>query len=244
MNKFIGVYKTETEYDWRECLILTYAIPLDSNYTEFDYENTLIVDLRSMSDSIAEFLRDLANSPDALSYRTFMEFAATRNFRGKNHDVINELYSMGVIRKVPSNTVRMRFKDQVRGDFTQGVDEINAFIKAELDQQEEAKNEELPLTERVVRDTKVHGNPKVDVSALGDNFSGATPTSSEVESLPEAAPEKTSDANQALLEAVQQLTERVESLSGEVAELKSKKTRKPRTTTKKTSESGDDSPVE
>lgn len=235
MNKFLGVYKTETEYDWRECLIVTYAIPLDKNYTEFDFDNTLVVDLRSMSGSIADFLRDLANSPDALAYRTFMEFASTRKFRGKDSDVINELYNMGVIRKVPSESVRMRFKDSVRGEFSQGVDEINAFIKAELLQQEKDKHEDVPLTERVVRDEKVHGNPKVDAASLGDNFK-PEPAPLNASDIPVPA----QDTDSLLLQEMQKMNERIAFLSDEVNQLKSKNTRKPRAT-KKSTDTGDNS---
>lgn len=210
MNKFIGVYKTENEYDWRECLILTYAIPTNSEYTEFDYENSLIVDLRIISGSVADFLRDLTVSTDATHYRTFMEFAATRKFRGKDTDVINELNNMGVIKKVPAQCVRLRFQDSIRGEYSQGVDEINQFIRAEIEKQAFEKTEQVPLTERVVRDERVQGNPK----------------STLIETLPVEKPVETAQKNSeaTLLNEINDLKNMIKTLAEEVHTLKEKST--------------------
>lgn len=156
-NKFIGMYKTENEYDWRECLILSYGIPLNSEFTEFDFANTLIVDLRSISQSVADYLRDLTLSSEVARFKTFMEFASTRKYQGKDVDVLNHLNTMDVIKKVPSDAVVLKFKDSVRGDYTTTVEEINAMIEASIKEADEVPEEAVPYTERVVREERVHG---------------------------------------------------------------------------------------
>lgn len=175
MNKFLGIYKTDAEYDWRECLILSYGIPLNNKFTEFDFTETLIVDLRSVSQSIADYLRDLTMSTDIYRFKTFAEFAMTRKFQSKDISVLEQLYNMGSTKKVPASAVKIKFKDSINGEYAKTVEEINAMIQAELSQQDQAKEEEvLPLTERVNREEIVHGRyeskssveqPKTNVEA-------------------------------------------------------------------------------
>lgn len=157
MNKFLGIYKTDAEYDWRECLILSYGIPLNNKFTEFDFSETLIVDLRSVSQSIADYLRDLTMSTDIYRFKTFAEFAMTRKFQSKDVSVLEQLYNMGSTKKVPASAVKIKFKDSINGEYAKTVEEINAMIQAEMSQQEQAKEEVLPLTERVNREETVHG---------------------------------------------------------------------------------------
>lgn len=180
-NKYIGVYKTDTEYDYRECLVLTYAIPTNKEFTEFDYDYSLIVDLRTLSQSIADYLRDLSQSHDALSFKTFMQFASTRKYQSREQDILSFLATGDYIRKVPATCVRLKFSSPDRGEYSMAVSEINTMIKEQLsgtaiesvvantsekwDASEFTGNtelvevkEEVPFTERVVRDENVYGN--------------------------------------------------------------------------------------
>lgn len=187
-NKFIGMYKTDAEYDWRECLILSYGIPLNSEFTEFDFENTLIVDLRTTSQSVGDYLRDLTLSTDIGNYKTFMEFAATRKFQSKDTDVLNQLNTMDVIKKVPSSAVKIKFNDTLRGDYTMSVEEINAMIKSSLEERK-APKEIIPLTERVVREDTVHGlyekEQSLPVDATNPTTNDITELKAEVAALKE-----------------------------------------------------------
>lgn len=159
MNKFLGIYKTDTEYDWRECLILSYGIPLNNEFTSFNFEETLIVDLRSISQSVADYLRDLTQSTDTYRYKTFAEFALTRKYQNKEISVLEQLYNSGSTRKVPANSVKIKFVDSVMGEYAKTVEEINAIIQAELanNKNKSSSEEILPLTERVEREETIHG---------------------------------------------------------------------------------------
>lgn len=172
-NKFLGIYKTDSEYDFRECLVLTYAIPQNKEFTKFDYENSLIVDLRSVSQSNADYLRDLCQSADAQSFKTFMQFASTRKYMSRDEDILSYIHRNGFIRKVPAKCVKLLFNSPERGEYATTVAEINELIKKQLgdvseslivedtwnasdfsvdkDQLVEVK-EEVPYIERVVRE--------------------------------------------------------------------------------------------
>lgn len=182
-NKYIGIYKTESEYDFRECLVLAYCIPLNKEMTKFDYDNSLIVDLRTVSQSIADYLRDLTQSADALSFKSFMEFASTRKFQSRDIDILTFLHNNEYIRKVPASCVKIRFSSPERGEYALTLEEINAMIRQQIGETEptavvasnhsdkwdgsdftnatkelvEVKEQE-PFIERVVREDRVEGN--------------------------------------------------------------------------------------
>ena len=182
-NKYIGIYKTDSEYDFRECLVLAYCIPLNKEMTKFDYDNSLIVDLRTVSQSIADYLRDLTQSADALTFKSFMEFASTRKFQSRDIDILTFLHNNEYIRKVPASCVKIRFSSAERGEYALTLEEINAMIRQQIGETEptavvasthsdkwdggeftnstkelvEVKGQE-PYIERVVREDRVEGN--------------------------------------------------------------------------------------
>lgn len=133
-NKFIGQYTTQGEHGSRECLILTYGIPLNNEYTAFDPTHSLIVDLRACSSSIADEIRDLSLTKEANALSTFMEFAAKRKSRSRNVELLTHLVQTGSIKKVPASDVFITVRDQVKGEYNVYVTEINAEIEKALGQ--------------------------------------------------------------------------------------------------------------
>lgn len=144
-NKFIGYFKTETEYRPHECVVLTYAIPLNRENTEFDYENSLVVDLTTLTESAADYLRSMCQSDEALSHKTFMDFAHKREYSGRQETILNYLHSSNYIRKVPSSQVKLIMgADGQERDVS--VEEINEQIRV-------AMGDTKPQTQESVVDT-------------------------------------------------------------------------------------------
>ena len=143
----------------------------------------IIVDLRSVSQSIADYLRDLTQSADALTFKSFMEFASTRKFQSRDIDILTFLHNNEYIRKVPASCVKIRFSSPERGEYALTLEEINAMIRQQIGETEptaivasthsdkwdgsdftnatkelvEVKGQE-PYIERVVREDRVEGN--------------------------------------------------------------------------------------
>lgn len=125
-NRFYGTGNFDG--DMRNVLILSPYIQTKENarVDEIDFDHTLVVDIDTLSNDIADQLKSMADNPIAQQSKLLIEYLSGKSFRNSDR-VLHWLQSTGNIQKLPAEKVAL---NKTMGGHTMSV--INNIIRGEM----------------------------------------------------------------------------------------------------------------